>query len=381
MAESKSIDPKIKHTLYVFSPQNKAKIKSILLRINKELWSDVVKSEKFKIILNKIAESQISNKVVLIQLLYAKLKYYGYPYDISLFINQFNLNGLETFAKVELNEILIAEILHLVDEIIYETDFKIDKFIQIDKLDGEKSILAKDLVDEKFILNKDDGQVVVENQYIPDNEELNYNSVFGFKSNFNVIQMQMINQKIEMNVENIIKYVLALPWEKTPTLYKYSQPAIEAYFKAREPRNCYDCNTAIIINNNVNIEDLIDERKIHFLVAKNNIRITKPNCKMRNYIWNIEDIQIISIFENIDQIRTKIDDIIANFKGYPVFGTVAFVNKEKYGYYVVSKTKELLRAMEINYINKNIMIDFPIIKLNEKPVYDQNGLNIHINFN
>lgn len=224
------------------------------------------------------------------------------------------------------------------------------------------------------LYNHEDGEI---EEILPD-KEVYVDTIFGCQSNFNIVQLEMKKQKIKFSVTQLKKFIDAQKYVNPKKLYQYSAEAALNYIESRKKTNLYNCVTIIIENPKIKLLDLLDNRRANFVIAKNNLNLAFPRCKMKINKIILGNVHIFTYFENIEEILEKCNDIVSSTKGYPIFGTISFIKKEKFGWYIVSKIVENIASIEIIYNAKPIKFIWPKIKLNKMPESDVNGLSIAI---
>ena len=362
--------PKINATHALFLPNNRAIVKSILNRTNKDIWSDIIKSDIIDNFFNEIKNFDKETIFAILCSLYVRLVQYGYPFYIDIWLAKFDISDIK--IKIKLTDIYIDKINQLVDEIL-ETKINFQEY-----LDNKNMNIKEKLIDDKILSNIDKKYKVLPWRYfnsndktdfiegIPDEKALDINqSIFG-SNEYAYAAINCIKNKLQVNLYNILNYIKNNP-DANYNILRFSLKVYNEYIKTINKQNEYDFYSIILINNNVNLEKLIDNRKIHYIIAKDDIDLYIPKTKQKLYADSLENMTVISEFKHLEEIRKKIGCFITSYKGYPIPGRLLQVSYEKFGYYILSAIPIEIPAMMYDAPKRNIFISFPKINLVKRP--------------
>ena len=364
-------NPKINAIKSFYLPNNRRKIKAILRRISKEIWSDVLESKEMTNLFSRLVLLPDEEKLPAFLVVHAKCSYYGYPYSFSFWVEQFHLKDCYKYP-FKLTDKNVSDAEQILQKVFDNVKIDLDTYVQrkenLEKVSNNKFTR----VDELY--NNEEGEI---EEILPD-KEVYVDTIFGCQSNFNIIQLEMKKQKIKFSVTQLKKFIDAQKNVNPKKLYQYSAEAALNYIESRKKTNLYNCVTVIIENPKTKLLDLLDNRRANFIIVKNNLNLAIPRCKMKINKIILGNVHIFTYFGNIEEILEKCNDIVSSTKGYPIFGTISFIKKEKFGWYIVSKIVENITPIEIIFDEKPIKFMWPKIKLNKTPIFDANGLSIAI---
>ena len=381
-----SYDPKISATLGFYAPKNKSIIKSILMRANKDIWAEINRTI-ISDFLKKLKSFGPDDKTLfnILCLLYAKLLAYGYPFPISDWTDKFKLES--SYQIIKLDDIIMNTLDYFVDQLI-EQKINLHKYLDI-KPKSDKNTLINfenksffhfpmnpNIISEEIIFENKKENVKPDKSEVIDDviDDAKLPNFFGFQNDSCMIKIQLEKRKLAIDFANIIKFIQENPLVDYKIL-KFSLKVYNRYIQLSEKLQKHYFYTIIIKNNNINLNRLIDERFTNVIYIKNDLKITKPKCKMRTS--NVYNFKCIAN-DNFDKIKEISESFVTSYMGYPIIGSICNISEEKYGYYVISQVNkpiDLIKISNDEYDWTNF--NFPKIKL-RTPIEYNKYLNIYI---
>ena len=329
------------------------------------LYSDIINN-----FFNEIKNFDKETIFAILCSLYTRLVQYGYPFYIDIWLAKFNISDIK--IKIKLTDVYINKINQLVDEIL-ETRINFREY-----LDNKNVNIKEKLTDDKILSNIDKKYTVLPWRYfnsndktdfiegIPDEKALDINqSIFG-SNEYAYAVINCIKNKLQVSLYNILNYIKNNP-DANYNILRFSLKVYNEYIKTINKQNEYDFYSVILINNNVNLNKLIDNRKIHYIIAKDDIDLYIPKTKQKLHVDSLENMTVISEFKHLEDIRKKIRCFITSYKGYPIPGRLLQVSNEKFGYYILSAVPTEVTALKYDAPIRNLCISFPKINLVKRP--------------
>ena len=367
MEEEISVDPKIKTLSRFFLPRNRRIIKPILNRIRNNLWSEIENSKEFNIMFQNIALLNDEEKFTIANLIYIRLKSVGYPFEFDRWIDRLKISDRK--IKIKLNDSIVKIIDEFIDKIIYKNTYYVNKYLLNNMITNDlPNNLNTQKYDDVSFYHYDKESITV--NIIPDNGNLNSFKIFGYKSEYNFIEIQLNKKKLNLDLMKAVEYVKEHPDEDIK-VFRFMPWTINQYILNAQKIKYFINNIVIIVNNNIDLEDLISERKINFIVFKDDLILAKPKCKMRIYSLTVGNCIIWSVNDN-----NLVDLEITTYNGYPIIGYNAYASTTKYGYFVNTRSKTFFNtfiSMDKKYV---FAIKLPKVNLNANG--DENGYKFQV---
>jgi len=363
---SSNKNPKINWRSY-FNIKNRNIIKSISRRIIKEIWADLLRSNYMTYVFDTLNEFDKNEKEKYAYYLCMYLKIYGFPFSDSEIYNRLNIN---TPINVNIcDEECRRSILNILQN-INDSKFNIEDYLNT-KLEMRQELFVQGYVSKNYYLNKI--------EYIPDNDkdiithENNIEQedvIFGYTTDYDFKENALKEQNININVENLNRLIAETPYKSNYKLLNYSPAIINDFIKHKLSKEYFICHTIIIINNDISINDIIDERNVNIIIWKKNLILKRPKCKMRLYFNDIGDTNLFSTYLTIKDLIGN--NFISKYKNYPILGAVKYVYQEKYGYYVNSIVLNKFDRIIIDNVDQ-------VVDWVAKNFQEFNNMNININ--
>ena len=363
---SSNDNPKINWRSY-FSIKNRNIIKSISRRIIKEIWADLLRSNYMIYVFDTLNELDNNERETYAYYLCMYLKIHGFPYNDSEIYNRLDIN-----APIKANicdEECRKCILNILQN-INNSKFNIEDYLNV-KLEMRQELFVQGYVCKNYYLNKI--------EYIPDNDkdiitqEDNIEQedvIFGFTTDYDFKEKALKEQNININVENLNRLIAETPYKSSNKLLNYSAAIINKFIDYKLSKNYFICHTIIIINNDISIEDIIDERDVNIIIWKKNLILKRPKCKMRLYFNDIGDTNLFSTYMTVKDLIGP--NFISKYKNYPILGAVKYAYQEKYGYYVNSIVLNKFDRIKIDNVDQ-------VVNWVSKNFQEFNNMDININ--
>lgn len=325
-------NPKINWSSY-FNIRNRNIIKSISRRITKEMWADLLRSNYMIYAFETLNELEKAERIKYAYYLSTYLKLYGFPFSSQEIYNRLNVEEIDAPNNYIFDNNCRKSIFAIMEN-IGESKFNIEDYLNR-KLEMRQELFVQGYISRSYYLNKieyfpDNEQDIITNEENIEQEDV----IFGFTTDYDYRTKALREQNIQINADNLNKMLADTPYKNSNKLLGYKPMTINSFIEYKLNKNYFICHTIIIVNNDILLDDIIDEREVNVIIWKKNLIMKRPKCKMRLYLNEIGDTNLFSTYMTTQELIGS--NFISKYKNYPIMGAVKYAFQEKYGYYINS---------------------------------------------
>jgi len=325
MSESKSNNA-YESVNFFYNRFNKSKIKALLYRTLKDIWSDIILSDKFDKLLMNIKKLNEPFRSQTGYALIDIIRQYNCPFcqhvEDILDINR-NLIGSTCYNNNNIIKIIL-EILNCETNTISEYILK-DKINKINtNLYTKYEYRWEDDLDEEIEIQNKDNEVI--NTW----KNLSYIAY----------QTKSINNNV---ISNIIDDIRNNSNYNIGNLNNYNELMVD---RLKERYLCYTC---IVNNPDIDIDEIIDKRYTNLIIVNEGFAINRTQLKVDKFNNNI----FISMNDNLKEFVKNNNVLLTKWQEYTILGNLQLIQQEIYGFYVYSYINAKLPKLISNRKLKN----------------------------
>ena len=293
---------------FFYNRFNKSKIKALLFRTLKDIWSDIILSDKFDKLLMNIKKL---NEPIRSQTGYVLI-------DI---IRQYNCPFCQHVENIlDINRNLIGSINYNNNNII-----KIILEILNSETNTISEYILKNKIDEINTNVYTKYEYRWEDDFNEESEIQDEDKIINTWKNFSYLAYQ--TKSINTNViSNIIDDIRNNNNYNIGNLNKYNE-LMEDRLKER-----YLCYTCIVNNPDIDINEIIDKRYTNIITINEGFAINNTQFKTAKFNNNI----FLSMNENLREFVKNNNILLTKWQEYTIFGSLQLIQQEIYGFYVYS---------------------------------------------
>lgn len=337
-------------------------IKLTIRRLVSDSWNIILNSNEFNNIINKIRRNyDINTQVNLIREIHKTLIRFRLNKPIDILLYKFNIDK-DQFNKIESNikyfnpylrNQIIKEILDIpitnVDEIIQswytsQIDIKLDS--SNDHYIGTTPIKSRK---KKIIFQ-------ISKTFRQFESTPRFNWIENMNINRVIREYMETNDNIEnLSPDQINNYVLNTLKYKTHKFY-----------------------TIIQLNNRIDTWKIIMERKINLIIQNKSLKFINDHVKMKGCIFNnlyyyVNNNIKEKTFEQF--ICNNIKTYLSEYLGFQIPGTIKYVRKEIFGYYIVTLVPNKCDLIRSNFPKNKIKFKKKDFKITKEIIYNKYIIN------